>query len=389
MRRRTICRLFLVLVVGVVAFALPLSAAADDGGGSTGETAQVAIPGIFSLLLGAGGTTEGGAVALGPMQFDLTSMNSTAKVEGLTFGNGNFDWGAVTITQNQPSGSPALMVSDAQATVRGPSTGYTSSATAHVKMAPSEGVQAEATVGIGYDGLARQFGLMIGEGNLTVNTQQVGVEVRNLNTGAGTLTADEVSVTSPATGGRVTISGLQTGSAGTSWQGVTVSYPEVPLGNAATLSDLTLVVHGPAEGYGTEGSVVVEVNLGDLGHVQGQIGLMYDPASGKFYSAMTDGSATLSTDAMQVELSGINYVGSTLTIDAITIALPDLRVEGEISGVSVAGGSGIGFQQAWVRYVPDPAAGGSFNGVQLTVQKVDGSYLLTTQTLVTPGAAAQ
>jgi hypothetical protein len=386
MSRRTVWRVFLVLVVGVVVFALPLSAAADDGGGSTDGSAQIAIPGLFSLLMGSGGTTEGGALALGPMQFDLASMNSTAKVEGLTFGNGEFDWDAVTITQNQPSGSSALMVSDAQATVGGPSTGYTSNATSHLALQPSEAVQAEGTVGIAYDGLARQMGIMVGDANVAVNTPQVGVEVLNLNTGSGTLTADEVRLTNPATGGGVDISGLQAGSSGTSWDSLTVHYPEVQLGNAATLSDLTLIVGGPSENFGTQGGVRVAVNLGDLGSVEGQIALMYDPSSGKFYSAMSDGSATLTTDAMQVQLSGINYVGSTLTIDTVSIAMPSLRIDGEISGITVEPGSGIDFQQAWVRYLPDPAAGGSFNGVQFTVQKAEGSYLITTQTLLTPVA---
>jgi hypothetical protein len=378
--------LFLVVVVGVVVFAVPLSAAADDGGGSTDGGAQLAIPGIFSLLMGSGGSTEGGALVLGPLQFDLASMNSTAKVEGLTFGNGQFDWGAVTVAQKEPSGSPGLVVSDAQATVRGPSTGYTSDATAHVTLGPSEAVQGEATVGVAYDGLTRQMGVMVGDANLAVNTPNASVEVRNLDTGLGTLTADEVRVTSPATGGGISISGLQLGSSGTNWEGVTAYYPEVQLGDATTLSDLTLIVHGPSESYGTEGSVRVEVKAGDLGSVEGQIAMMYDPSSGKFYAALSDGSATFSTDSMQVQLSGISYAGSTLTIDTVSIAVPPLRLEGEIAGVTVGGGAPVDFQQAWIRYVPDPAAGGSFNGVQVTVEKAGESYLITTQAMLTPVA---
>jgi hypothetical protein len=386
MSRRTVWRLFLFLVVGVVVFAAPLSAAADDGGGSTDGSAQIAIPGIFSLLMGAGGATEGGALALGPMELDLASMNSTAKVEGLTFGNGEFDWDAVTITQKEPSGSPGLVVSDAQATVRGPSTGYTSNATAHVKLQPSESVQGEGIVGVSYDGLTGQVGVMLGEANLAVNTPDVGVEVRNLSTGVGSLSADEVILTSPATGGGLAVSGLQVGSSGTNWQGLTVFYPEVQLGDATTLSDLTLIVHGPDESYGTEGSVRVEVKAGDLGSVEGQIALTYDPSSGEFHGFMSDGSATLATDNLQVQMSGISYVGSTLTIDTVSIAMPALRLEGEIAGVTMGGGNPADFEQAWVRYLPDPAAGGSFNGVQVTLQKVDGSYLITTQTLLTPVA---
>jgi hypothetical protein len=377
---------FLVLVVGVVAFALPLTASAQDGGGSTDSGAKVAIPGIFSLLLGSGGTAEGGALVLGPMQFDLAKLNAAAKVEGLRFGNGQFDWDAVTVSQNQPSGSPTFMVSDAQATIRGPSTGYTSDATAHVTLQPSEAVQAEGTVGISYDGLARQMGIMVGNANLTADTAPVGVEVRNLNTGVGTLSMDEARLTMPATGGSIAVSGFQTGSSGMSWDALTVSGPEVQLGNAATLSDLTLIVHGPSEGYVAEGGVRVELNAGDMGHAEAQIGLMYDPSSGKFYAALSDGSASLTTAAFTVQLAGISYSGSTLNIDTVSIVVPSLRLEGEISGVTVGGGSAVDFEQAWVRYMADPAAGGSFKGVQLTVQKADGSYLITTQTLITPVA---
>jgi len=387
MTNRTRRRWFLVLVVGVVVFTLPLTASAQEGGGSTDSGAKVAIPGIFSLLLGSGGSAEGGALVLGPMQFDLATLNSTAKVEGLRLGNGQFDWDAVSVSQNQPTGSPAFMVSDAEATVRGPSTGYTSDATAHVTLQPNEAVQAEGTVGISYDGLAREMGIMVGNANLTANTAPVGVEVRNLNTGVGTLSMDEARLTNPTTGGSVAVSGLKTGGPGLSWDALTVSQPEVRLGNATTLSDLTLIVHGPSEGYATEGGVSVEINAGDLGHAEAQIGLMYDPSSGKFYAALSNGSASLTTGAFSVELSGISYMGSTLNIDTVSLAVPPLRLEGEISGVTVGGGNAVDFQQAWIRYLPDPAAGGAFNGVQFTVQKADGSYLVTTQALVTPVAA--
>jgi len=387
MTSKTLRGWLLVLVVGVVVFTLPIAASAQDGGGSTGGGANVAIPGIFSLLLGSGGTAEGGALVLGPMQFDLATLNSTAKVEGLKLGNGQFDWDAVTVSQNQPTGSPALMVSGAQATVRGPSTGYTSDATAHVTLQPNEAVQAEGTVGISYDGLARKMGIMIGDGNLTANTVPVGVEVRNLNTGFGSLSMDEARLTMPATGGSVAVSGLQTGSSGMSWDALTVSQPEVKLGNAATLSDLTLIVHGPSEGYATEGGVSVELNAGDLGHAEAQIGLMYDPSSGKFYAALSNGSVSLTTDAFSVQLSGISYMGSTLNIDTVSLAVPPLRLEGEIAGVTVGGGNAVDFQQAWIRYLPDPAAGGAFSGVQFTVQKANGSYLVTSQALVTPVAS--
>jgi hypothetical protein len=377
---------FLVTMVAVVSFALPATALAQDGGGSTGGPAQVAIPGIFSLLLGSGGTAEGGTMVLGPMQFDLAALNSTAKVEGLKFGSGQFDWDALTVTQNQPSGSPEFVVSQAQATVRGPSTGYSTDATAHVKVQPNEAVQGEGTVGIAYDGLARKMGIMVGDANLTANTAPVGVEVHNLNTGLGTLSADETRLTFPATGGSVAVSGLQVGSAGTSWDALSVNQPKMQLGNAATLSDLTLIVHGPAEGYATEGGVRVELNAGNLGNAEAQIGLMYDPSSGKFYAALSNGSATLKTDAFSVELTGISYMGSTLNIDTVSIAVPSLRLQGEIAGVTVGGNSAVDFQQAWVRYLPDPAAGGAFNGLQVTVQKDNGAYLLTTQALVTPVA---
>jgi hypothetical protein len=386
MKNRALYRWFLVLVVGLVALAAPMTALADDGGGGTAGGAEISIPGIFSILLGSGGVTEGGSLSLGPMQFDLAAMNSTAKIEGLTLGNGQFDWNAVTVTQNQPVGSPAMTVSDAKATVGGPSSGYSSTATAHLTMQPNPAVQGEATVGIAYDGLARQMGVMVGNGNLKADTAQMGVEVQNLNTGVGSLAVDEVKLTSPSSGGSVGISGLKTGSSGMDWDTVTVSQPEVQLGSSATLSDLALIVHGPSAGYATEGAVTVELNAGDLGSVQADIGLMYDPSSGQFLAALSNGSASLTTDAFTVQLSGISYMGSTLSIDTVDILLPGLRIEGQISGVTVGGDSAVDFQQAYVLYRPDPAAGGSFQGVQFAVQKVGGSYVVSTQVLLTPGS---
>jgi hypothetical protein len=184
----------------------------------------------------------------------------------------------------------------------------------------------------------------------------------------------------------VAFTGLQTGSAGASWESLVVSQPKVQLGDAAALSDLTLVVHGPMEGYGTEAAVTVELNAGEMGHVEAQIGMMYDPSSGKFYAAVSDGSAWLKTDALAVELSGISYMGSTLSIDTVSLAIPPARIEGQISGVTMGGGNPANFEQAWIRYLPDPAAGGSFNGIQFTVEKAGGQYLLTTQALLTPVA---
>jgi hypothetical protein len=375
----------LVLTVAVVTLALPAAAFAQDGGGSTGG-AQIAVPGIFSLLLGSGGSAEGGALVLGPMQFDLAALNSTAKVEGLKFGNGQFDWDALSVTQNQPSGSQAFMVSDAQATVRGPSTGYTSDVTAHISMQPNETLSAEGTVGISYDGLARRMGVMVGDANLTANTVPVGVELRNVNTGMGTLSMDEARLTMPATGGSVSLSGIQTGSSGMSFDALTVSQPTVQLGNNATLSDLTLIVHGPSEGYGAEAGMHVTLSAGDLGSAEAQIGMMYDPSSGKFYAALSNGTATLTTDAFQAQLSGISYMGSTLSIDTVNVTVPSMNLEGEMTGVTVGGATAVDFQQAWVRYLSDPASEGSFRGVQFAVQKVDGSYLVSTQTLLTPQA---
>jgi hypothetical protein len=377
---------FLIFTVMVVTFSLPAAALAQDGGGSTGNPAQIALPGIFSLLLGSGGTAEGGTVVLGPMQFDLASFNSTAKVEGLKFGNGQFDWDSVSISQNQPKGQKALQVSEAQATVHGPSSGFSSNATAHLKYQPNEAVSAEGTVGFSYDGLAGRLGIMVGNANLKYDTAPVGMQIQNLNTGRGTMVADQAKLTFPATGGSIAVNGVEVSSAGTKWDSLSVDQPEVKLGNNATLSDLTLIVHGPNEGYATEGGVHVQVSAGDLGSVEAQIGLMYDPSSGKFYAALSNGSATLTTNAFSVQLSGISYMGSTLSIDTVNISVPSLRLEGEISGVTVGGGSAVDFQQAWIRYLTDPAAGGSLKGVQFSVQKANGSYVVTTQALVTPTA---
>jgi hypothetical protein len=59
-----------------------------------------------------------------------------------------------------------------------------------------------------------------------------------------------------------------------------------------------------------------------------------------------------------------------------------------VTGVAVSEGSGVTFDQARVRYLPDPAAGNTaIGGFELVIDSTEAGYIVTTTTLV-PAATA-
>ena len=71
-----------------VVSAAPSDAARSYQSGADGtdvnERNFLSVPGVFSLRLGSGGSTQSGALRLNSPQVDLPALNATATVEGLT-----------------------------------------------------------------------------------------------------------------------------------------------------------------------------------------------------------------------------------------------------------------------------------------------------------------
>ncbi len=379
-KRRRLLSVVVVVVIGMAALAGPAAVSADDGGTTTDGGLTFAIPGILSLM-GLQGD-QGAAITL-----DLANLNATATVAGMGFGPRGFDWQAITLAQKVPAGMPGVTITDAVATVAGPSTGFTTDASAHLQVRPSDALQAQASVGLKYDGLTRQTTVAVSDVGLAVDTPALGVELANLSNLGGAVTAESAQVAIPAAGATTTLSGVNISSRGLDFDAVTVQQRGLVAGQAAALRDLQLVIRGPSGAYATEASVVVQLNAGGLAQAEAKISLMYEPTTGKFVANVSEGSAWLRTEALTVELSGITYSGSTLQIETIALAVPAARLSGELSGIVIGGGAGISFQEAWLRYIPDPAAGGAFSGLAFGVENVEGAYVFTTQATIKPAAA--
>jgi len=114
----------------------------------------------------------------------------------------------------------------------------------------------------------------------------------------------------------------------------------------------------------------------------------YDPATGQTSLAFTDMSASVTTDALSVELTGMSYQGSTLTIANAAVKSPPLRLGGAVSDITIGGGKATGFSAAQLKYGPNPNAG-ALSGFELTVTNAPEGLTVTTQTTVGSQAASQ
>ena len=386
-----------VFVVGLVGLAFPASVAfaADDcgsagcGKGVTDPVGQFILPGILSFAMGEG-ASEGGTFALGPMQVEVPALNATTSISGLTFATGIPGWDALTISQNQPSGGQAYTVSGAQATIRGPSTGFSTDASAYVDLHPSADFQAQGTISASYDGVAKWAGVSIVDASALINAGPLAVSVAGLNSDASALSADTVQVGVPSASLSATISGLELAYGRADWDAFVLAQDQaMKLGDAATISGLQVSVAGASQGYSTQASGQFELNAGSLAHAAGTVQSTYDPSTGQTSLAFTDMSASFETSALSLALTGMSYQGSTLTIANAAVKAPPLRLEGAVSDITIGGGNPTSFSEAQLRYGPDPNAGGGFGGFELTVTNASGGYTVTTQTTVGSQAASQ
>ena len=386
-----------VLVVGLVVLAFPASIAfAADGSGApscgngvTDPVGQFILPGILSFAMGEG-TSGGGTFALGPMQVDVPALNATTSISGLTFATGIPGWDALTISQNQPSGGQAYTISGAQATIQGPSTGYSTDASAYIELHPSADFQAQGTVSASYDGIAQWAGVSIVDASALVSAGPLSMSVAGLNGNASGLTADTVQVGVPSASLNATISGLGVANGQADWDSFVLAQDQaMKLGDAATISGLEVNVAGPSQGYSVSTSGQFEINAGNLAHAAGTVQSTYDPSTGQTSLAITDMSASFETSALSLALTGMSYQDSTLTIENAAVKAPPLRMEGAVSNITIGGGNPTNFSAAQVKFAPNSNANGGFGGFELTLTNAPGGYTVTTQTTMGSPVASQ
>jgi hypothetical protein len=330
-----------------------------------------AIPGIFSLTLGD---------KLSTAEVDLPVLNATATVSGLKLGPSPA-WDSITLTQKQPSVTQAATVSGLQATVQGPSTGYSTDLSGRVEVHPNDAVQAEATFAASYDGLARSFGIGIQDGNVAVTAGPVNFAMAGLNTGKGTLAIDKLGVQVPAIGATVILDGYNVGNGKADWNSLSVSSKGMQLGNVAAISDVQVNVPGPSSAYTNpfSASANVALNLGQVVQVQGQLGAAVDPATRQTTFTLTDGNAMVGVPAWNLTFSGINSGGAGLSVDNITMQAQPLNFTVEMSGVAMGGSGGFTFDQAKITQAGSKSGAGGF---EMLVTRTPQGYVLQTTSLI-------
>jgi hypothetical protein len=380
----------IVFVLGLAVLALPgVAAAAPDSSISLARTNNsivvegpvpptFAIPGVFSLTLGD---------KLSTAEVDLPVLNATATVSGLKLGPSPA-WDSITLTQKQPSVTQAATVSGLQATVQGPSTGYSTDLSGRVEVHPNDAIQAEATFAANYDGLARSFGLGIQDGNVAVMAGPVNFAMAGLNTGKGTLAIDKLGVQVPAIGATVILDGYNVGNGKADWNSLSIAGQGMQFGNVAAISDVQVNIPGPSTAYTNpfNASANLALNLGQVVQVEGQLGAAVDPATRQTTITLSDGNAMVGVPAWNLTFSGINAGGGTgLAVDNIAMHAQPLNMTVEMSGVAMGGGSGFTFDQAKITQAGDGSGTGGF---EMLVTKTPQGYVLQTTSLI-PVAASK
>jgi hypothetical protein len=364
----------------------------DSGGADPNERNFISVPGVFSLRLGPGGSTPSGGFSLRNPQIDLPALNATATVEGLSVNvrDGSYGWDAITVMQSEPAGNDAVTLSGTQARVQGPALNYSTELSTRVDFHPNESTQAGATLMVSYDGLTGQPSFALADGSAEVAAGPATVSVEGLNTGDGAFSVDTVQVMLPEAETGVRVDGFSVAEGNATWEALAWYGREFNLGNAVTLSDNLVVIPGPGSANAGAGGATTTFTIaaGDLAQTNGQLVFTRDPATGQPALALRNGSAVLGTAAWNLAVEGVNAGPQGTTVDTLQMTLAPLNLQAQVTGVAMSEGSGMTFDQARVRYLPDPAAGATaIGGFELVIDSTEAGYVVTTTTLV-PAATA-
>jgi hypothetical protein len=382
--RRQLCVGLFVLVL--LTLALPGAAGAAPVQGRLNDSDIVqgpvlpgfGIPGAFMLSFGKD---------LSEAQVDLPAMNAVATVNGLSF-SPSPRWDSVVLKQKQPFISQGASITEAQATIAGPSKGYSSAGSAQVVLNPSPALNASGKVGFVYDGMNKRTGFAIQNGALNLALQPANVSMTGINTAQNALSIDSAKVAIPAAGVTVALSGYQVKDGKADWKGLTVAQDpksSLALGNVGKLSNVQVAVAGPNAGNASVVSSDFAFDVGKVVQADGTVYIVNNPATKQSGVAFSDANVALQVPGFGVAASGITSVKGGVMIDQVTLTAQPLNLQAEVTGVAVGGPSGFTFDEAKLIYGQGAAKPGGF---EMTVTKSPQGYLLTTQSMM-PAATAK
>lgn len=395
-----------LLVTGLLALAPPKVAVAasssaagyayqeDSDGLDPNDRNLISMPGLFTLRLGQTSSTSDGALRFDGTQVELPGINATAAVDGFTFSlhDGSYGWDAITVTQMGPRESEALTLSNTQVSVQGPAANFSTDVSARVDLHPSSEVQAGATIGFSYDGLTSQAGLAVADGNAQVTAGPATITVEGLDAGDGAFAVDSAQVMFSEAETGVRVDGFAVADGNATWEALAWYGREFNLGNAVTLSDNLVVIPGPGSTNAGAGGATTtfEVNAGDLAQTGGQLVFTRDPATGQPVLTLRNGSAAFGVAGWNMAVSGVNTSPNGATVDSVQMTAAPLNLQAQVTGVAVDDSSGVTFDQARVRYLPDPAVRNTaIAGFELVIDSTEAGYIVSTTTLVPTATASQ
>lgn len=393
-----------LLVTGLVALGAPgVAAAAPDSavdyvyqegadGPDPNDRNLISVPGVFTLRLGQSASSRDGAIRLDGTQVELPAINATATLDGFAFNprDGSFSWDGITVVQSQPAGNEAFTLSGTQATVQGREANFSTELSTRVDFHPNEATQAGANLTLRVDRLTGQTSLAVADGNAQVTVGPATVAVQGLDAGNGALTVDSAQVMFPQAETGVRIEGFTLADGNATWEALAWYGREFNLGDVLTLSNNLIVVPGPGSANAGSGGATTNFKLqvGDLGQTGGQLVFAIDPATGQPALALRSGSAVLGVAGWNLAVNGINAGPSGAAVGDVTLTAEPLGVQAQVTGLEVNDSSGVTFDQARVRYLPDPAAGSAgVAGFELVIDSTEAGYIVSTTTLV-PAARA-
>jgi hypothetical protein len=372
-------------VVALLALAIPCTAAAAPVQGF-GDSDIVqgpvqpgfGIPGAFMLSFGKD---------LSEAQVDLPALNAVATVNGLSFAPSP-SWESIVLKQKQPFTSQGASITEAQATISGPSKGYSSAGTAQVTLNPSPAMKASGKVGFVYNGMNKTTGFAIQNGALNLALEPANVSVSGINTGQNAVSIDSAKVEIPTAGVSVALSGYQMKDGKADWKGLTVAQDpksSLALGNVGKLSNVQVTVAGPNAGYASLASANFAFNAGKVAQADGKVYILNNPATKQSGVAFSDTNVAFQTPGFGVAANGIKSIKGGVMIDEVTLTAQPLNMQAEVSGVTLTNTSGITFEEAKLTYGKGATQPGGF---EMTATKTPQGYLLTTQSMI-PTAAAK
>lgn len=381
--RWQLCVGFSLLVL--LTLALPGAAAAAPVQGRLNDSDIVqgpvqpgfGIPGAFMLSFGRD---------LSEAQVDLPALNAVATVNGLSF-SPSPSWDSLVLKQKQPFISQGASITEGQATIAGPSKGFSSAGTAQVVLNPSPALKASGKVGFVYDGMNKRSGFAVQNGELNMALQPANVSMTGINTGANALSIDSAKVEIPSAGVAMTLSGYQVKDGKADWKGLTVAQnPKnaLALGNVGKLSNMQVTVANPSSGYAMVASTDFAFDFGKVVQADGKVYILNQPATKQSGVAFSDTNVALNVPGFGVAANGITSAKSGVMIDQVTLTAQPLNMQAEMTGVIVGGATGFTFDEAKLTYGKGASQPGGF---EMTVTKSPQGYVVSTQTLIPASAA--